>query len=138
MTGIFGAGRTWGMKADKAEDWRLRAACRDHDPELFFNDTQGALSIRQADEAKAVCQRCPVISSCYAWVTANPQPYGIFAGLTPEQRRGGKPKLRWCECCSNSFDLDPLHPNARLCLACQLTRERFGDLRSLLQERTSR
>ena len=54
-------------------NWRLRAACRDHDPEMWFSTG------KQGDEAKAICHRCPVQRECgdYADTT---HVYGIWAG----------------------------------------------------------
>ena len=45
-------------------DWRHRAACRDEDPELFFPVGNSGPALLQISEAKAVCRRCPVASSC--------------------------------------------------------------------------
>lgn len=49
--------------------WRDRAACRDEDPELFFPIGSTGPALRQIEEAKAVCRRCPVVDDClrYAW-----------------------------------------------------------------------
>ena len=42
-------------------DWRHRAICRDEDPELFFPVGNSGPALLQIAEAKAVCQRCPVV-----------------------------------------------------------------------------
>jgi hypothetical protein len=41
-------------------DWRNYAACRDVDPDLFFPLGTSGASLLQIDEAKQVCQMCPV------------------------------------------------------------------------------
>jgi WhiB family transcriptional regulator, redox-sensing transcriptional regulator len=46
-------------------DWRLRAVCRDEDPELFFPIGTTGPAIWQIELAKEVCRRCPVTSN--AW-----------------------------------------------------------------------
>lgn len=71
---------------DAGERWLDRAACRDHDPELWFpvGDNSDNPAIEQA---KTICRACPVLTACAAWVTANPQDHGIWAGLTPKERR---------------------------------------------------
>lgn len=66
--------------------WEAYAACRDHDPELFFPLTE-TTSSPLVEEAKQVCTSCPVRPDCHDWVTANPQEYGIWAGLTSKERR---------------------------------------------------
>jgi WhiB family redox-sensing transcriptional regulator len=62
------------------------AACRSHDPEIWF-----PVSV-QADSpavrlAKSICRGCPVLAACGAYVRANPQEHGIWAGLTPAEQR---------------------------------------------------
>jgi WhiB family redox-sensing transcriptional regulator len=68
-------------------DWRLEAACREVDPELFFPDPGQA---PQAAQAKAVCAGCGVRGSCLETVLHGPQARddhtGIFAGTTASDR----------------------------------------------------
>lgn len=68
-------------------DWRLRARCRDYPGDLFFPlGTTGPAQL-QAEEAKAVCRRCPVMAECLRWALQTGQEYGIWGGLTEEERR---------------------------------------------------
>lgn len=67
--------------------WRERAACRDEDPELFFPVGAAGPALAQAERAKAVCRRCPVIDQCLAWALAAGQDAGIWGGLTEQERR---------------------------------------------------
>lgn len=60
-------------------DWRLRASC--------LGMTWMAHSGR-VDEARDVCNGCPVLTDCRTWITepgADPVP-GVVAGMTLEQR----------------------------------------------------
>lgn len=81
--------------------WASRAACAGlTQPDVFFHpDTQGGLprgitevKKRQAskaereDAAKAICARCPVIASCRRDALARREPYGVFGGLTEDER----------------------------------------------------
>jgi WhiB family transcriptional regulator, redox-sensing transcriptional regulator len=68
-------------------DWRDCAACRDEDPELFFPIGTTGSALRQIEQAKAVCRRCPVVQQCLAWALTSGQDAGIWGGLTPEERR---------------------------------------------------
>jgi WhiB family redox-sensing transcriptional regulator len=72
---------------DGERDWRLEAACREVDPELFFPDPGQA---PQAAAAKAVCAGCAVRGPCLAAALHGPQAHqdhsGIFAGTTASQR----------------------------------------------------
>jgi WhiB family redox-sensing transcriptional regulator len=36
--------------------------------------------------AKAVCSRCPVVESCLRWALAAREPYGVWGGLSVEER----------------------------------------------------
>jgi Transcription factor WhiB len=68
-------------------DWRVRAACRGEDPELFFPvGDWGPALVAQLAAAKAVCARCPVVAECLSFaVLALPE--GVAGGLTGEERR---------------------------------------------------
>jgi WhiB family redox-sensing transcriptional regulator len=70
-------------------DWRLEAACREVDPELFFPDPGQA---PQAAQAKAVCAGCTVRGPCLEAALHGPQARddhaGIFAGTTASDRVG--------------------------------------------------
>lgn len=72
--------------------WRRRAACRDEDPELFFPvGSAGPAALAQIAEAKNICASCPVQQACRVFATATRQEYGIWGGLTEDERR----QLRW-------------------------------------------
>jgi WhiB family transcriptional regulator, redox-sensing transcriptional regulator len=65
-------------------DWRERAACRGPgvDPELFFPEQGGS-----AKPAKQVCHRCPVRADCLDYAIATRQQFGIWGGLSEQERR---------------------------------------------------
>jgi WhiB family redox-sensing transcriptional regulator len=68
--------------------WRTRAACRALPTDLFF--PAGELdeeAVEQADEAKAVCEKCPVRTACLEFAIATNQPYGIWGGTNASERR---------------------------------------------------
>ncbi|GHI83111.1 WhiB family transcriptional regulator [Streptomyces xanthophaeus] len=71
-------------------DWRHEAACRWEDPDLFFPIGTGGPALLQAEEAKAVCRRCPVLDACLAWALDGGQDMGVCGGLTEEERRAVK------------------------------------------------
>lgn len=68
-------------------DWRHDAVCRDEDPELFFPVGKSGPAEVQIAEAKAVCRRCPVASSCLAWALESGQDAGVWGGLDEDERR---------------------------------------------------
>lgn len=70
-------------------DWRRDAVCAGEDPELFFPVGNNAAAYRQAEEAKAVCRRCPVMDRCLEWAAAHPieARSGVWGGLSePEMQ----------------------------------------------------
>lgn len=67
--------------------WQQSAACLSADPELFFPVSGTGPSLRQAEQAKAVCARCPVRQECLAYAVATRQQHGIWGGLTEGGRR---------------------------------------------------
>lgn len=68
-------------------DWRHHAACRRHDPELFFPVGDGELAAEQAERARDVCRGCPVASECLDWALRTGQDYGVWGGMTEQERR---------------------------------------------------
>jgi len=69
--------------------WRSRALCVGADEDLFFPQTG-----KSARAAKAICARCPVRMRCLAEALDNGETYGVWGGLTPEERRQLKRRLK--------------------------------------------
>jgi WhiB family transcriptional regulator, redox-sensing transcriptional regulator len=69
-------------------DWRLAAACRDLDPDVFFPiGTAGPAAVIQVAEAKRICLGCPVRTPCLDWALRHHQDHGIWGGLTAAERQ---------------------------------------------------
>jgi WhiB family redox-sensing transcriptional regulator len=66
--------------------WRLNAACRQVDPELFFPIGTSGPAIEQVGLAKGICQACPVREACLGWALRNQIAFGIWGGTTEEDR----------------------------------------------------
>ena len=73
--------------------WRLRAACRDTDPDLFFPVGTTGPAIDQIESAKAVCQACEVMPECLEFALATNQDSGVWGGTSEEERR--KLRKQW-------------------------------------------
>ena len=71
-----------------AWDWQLDAACAGLDTALFYQaDNERGSSVRNREmRAKAICARCPVISSCLKDAMVNREPYGVWGGLSADER----------------------------------------------------
>ncbi len=71
-------------------DWQLMGLCRGNHSHLFFppstferKDERERREIR----AKAICQVCPVQSSCVEYALDIREPYGIWGGTTETDRK---------------------------------------------------
>ena len=69
-------------------EWQYEGACRDADPTLFFHPKgeRGSARRRRAEAAKAVCATCPVLDACRAHSMAVREPYGVWGGLSEDER----------------------------------------------------
>jgi len=69
-------------------DWQVAAACRGTDTANFYHpeNERGPSRARREMRAKAVCAHCPVIDSCLRWALAAREPYGVWGGLSVEER----------------------------------------------------
>jgi WhiB family redox-sensing transcriptional regulator len=69
--------------------WHSGAACRRDEAGLFFAPSKEPTAARLAREerAKRVCARCPVLLECREHALLQPEPYGVWGGLTAAERR---------------------------------------------------
>lgn len=68
---------------DKAASaWRLDALCAQIDADIFHSD-----DLAEMNEAKRICQRCPVIDACRDHALTAPEREGVWGGMTARQRR---------------------------------------------------
>ena len=70
--------------------WRNSAACLDDDPELFFPIGNTGPAQVQIEEANAVCGRCKVVETCLEWAMESGQDFGVWGGLSEDERRALK------------------------------------------------
>lgn len=80
-------GRLPGPNAD-LWDWQLHGSCRAADPSLFFHPEGERGPRREAREhaAKTICRSCPVRQPCAAHALATAEPYGVWGGLSEQDR----------------------------------------------------
>jgi hypothetical protein len=75
-------------------DWRARAECAGRDTDIFYgaDGTRGRPVARSYEQrAKAICRRCPVARECLAYAIRTNEPWGIWGGLTPDERGAPDP-----------------------------------------------
>jgi WhiB family transcriptional regulator, redox-sensing transcriptional regulator len=66
--------------------WMSRGACRGGDPGLFFPLSESGSSLWQIEQARAICRRCPVLTTCLRYAMDTGQE-GIWGGTTDDERR---------------------------------------------------
>jgi WhiB family redox-sensing transcriptional regulator len=69
-------------------DWQILAACRGMDVEIFYHPARERCRQKnqRITQAKAVCQTCPVITECATWALQTREPYGVWGGLSEDER----------------------------------------------------
>ena len=69
-------------------EWQLQGACRGSDAAVFFHPEgeRGPRKLAREAAAKAVCAECPVIAACAAHALATREPYGVWGGLSEDER----------------------------------------------------
>jgi WhiB family redox-sensing transcriptional regulator len=68
-------------------DWQNDAACLSEDPDLFFPIGTTGDAVPQIMAAKSICATCPVLSTCLEFALESRQDYGVWGGLTEDERR---------------------------------------------------
>jgi WhiB family redox-sensing transcriptional regulator len=63
-------------------DWRDRAACRDQDTGMWFDETAAGVAA-----AKRVCNGCPALTPCREYALTVPERYGVFGGMDADERK---------------------------------------------------
>ena len=68
--------------------------CREYDPELWF-----AESTSDVEQAKALCQECPLREGCLQGALERQEPWGVWGGevfvggvIVPRKRGRGRPR----------------------------------------------
>lgn len=83
--GSYGTGTRIG-----SVDWRHLAACLDEDPELFFPLGNAGPSLIQIEEARQICQTCPVRAECLRWANTIGVSDGVWGGHTADEINSAK------------------------------------------------
>ena len=72
-----------------AWEWQEQGACRELPTEMFFHPDgeRGPRRANREKNAKAVCATCPVIEACRQHALSVQEPYGIWGGLSEDDRQ---------------------------------------------------
>ena len=76
------------VPADATWEWQEVGACREADPDLFFHpqNERGLARVCRDRSVKSVCARCSVRVECADYAIRAREPYGVWGGLTEEER----------------------------------------------------
>lgn len=69
-------------------EWQKQGICNSLDPAYFFHPEgeRGGPRRRRIERAKSICQNCPVIMQCREYALIHHEPYGVWGGLSEEER----------------------------------------------------
>ena len=69
-------------------EWQVEGACRVLPPEMFFHPEgeRGRSRRQRIEQAKAVCEGCPVLAACREHALTVREPYGVWGGMTEDER----------------------------------------------------
>lgn len=71
------------------QEWQDLAACREVPVEMFFPPAE-----QESEVAKAVCADCTVRQPCLEFALGEAERFGIWGGLTSQERRSLAAKRR--------------------------------------------
>ncbi len=63
-------------------EWQEEGACKSFPVEMFFPPVE-----QEADDAKEICATCGVREPCLEFAIDAKEPFGIWGGLTSQERR---------------------------------------------------
>lgn len=69
-------------------EWQYEGSCRSMDSAMFFHPDgeRGPRRRNRENAAKTICASCPVIKACRAHALSVQEPYGIWGGLSEDDR----------------------------------------------------
>ena len=91
------------------------AACTHYSPELWFRDDQtNTRAETDTALAKLICHEdCPIRKQCLDWALAHNETWGVWGGLTTDERGARNGQCRTCT------ELIPARSKARYCDGCR-------------------
>ncbi len=87
-----------------SQEWQDKAACREVAVEMFFPPAE-----QESEVAKAVCSNCTVRQPCLDFAIAEGERFGIWGGLTTQERRTVAVKQRKTSLAAASEPLAPFY-----------------------------
>lgn len=98
-------------------EWMSRGACRGVTRDIFFPDSDQLVS----STAKRLCGRCDVRDECLQYALDQRIEFGIWGGLTEEQRRSIDRRRHRVRCPDCRSDNVIEEGRSEVCLSCGLS-----------------
>ncbi|GAB2693699.1 hypothetical protein GCM10027089_13990 [Nocardia thraciensis] len=75
--------------AAESWEWQLQGSCRGVDSAVFFHPDgeRGRARADRERNAKRICRDCPVLAACRDYALSAAEPYGIWGGMSEDERR---------------------------------------------------
>lgn len=69
-------------------EWQDLGACKEADPEIFFleHNLRKVQKRKKEQAAIKICNTCPVVQQCLEHSLRIPEFYGVWGGMTADQR----------------------------------------------------
>ena len=85
------ARQKWEALHEAIENAPIVVPCQNTDPELWFGDSnQNGYTGNERgfnySDARKLCNKCPVRQQCLEYALANREEFGMWGGLSPQQR----------------------------------------------------
>lgn len=76
------------MPTSQSWEWQTAAACRGMSSASFFHPwgARGTARVDLERRAKQICAECPVIDACRRHALEVQEPYGVWGGLSEDER----------------------------------------------------
>ena len=100
---------------ENEREWVTKAACRGHDPNLWYPSRTGPNNSRAAQE---ICMSCPVRFECRADADSRDEPFGIWGGHPRPGTTLGNPSRTYTAFQQAPEDEPPGVFTASQCIRC--------------------
>lgn len=77
------------IPAVHAWEWQLRGSCQGLESAVFFHPEgeRGKARAARVNRAKQICHKCPVLQQCRNYALSVSEPYGVWGGMSEDERR---------------------------------------------------
>jgi len=78
---------------EPARPWASAAACHGEPTDIWYPTRRGPVAVDWT-RPRSICQSCPVLTDCRSYAVAHEPDWGMWGGLTPDERRSLRRRRR--------------------------------------------